>query len=824
MDTLLQDLRYALRGLRNAPGFTLVAVLTLALGIGVNSTIFSLVNAILLRSLPVEEPDRLVNIYAHPSTSQDHGTLSYPNYLDYQEQTQTLESLMGYSNFFANLSIEGSSELVVGEIVTESYFPTLGVRPALGRAFSAEEYAAPGTSAVAILSHPFWQSRFGADPDIVGRTFRMNGIVYTVIGVAPASFGGMFPAVTSQMWIPTAMVEEVEVLGNQRVSGPSVGDTRLDRRGQHWMWVKGRMADGVELPQVRAELDRLAVGLAEQYPEQNELEVLTVLATNDVAINPDFDRTLAPVGMVLLGAVGLVLLVACANLANMLLARASTRSREVAVRLAVGASRGRLIRQMLTESLLLALAGGVAALLLATWLARLIQRLQPPLPIELGLDIQPDWRVWVFTLAAAVVTGVIFGLMPALKSSRPDLVPALKEADAESAGGRTFELRDGLVVVQVAVSMVLLVAASLLVRSLGAAHEVDLGYDADRIAYMGLAMEMNGYDAVRSGEFFETARGRLIELPGVDAVGLTSRLNLSLNNNGFGLFIDGHQTSGTDRPYIQDGAYVDEGYFDAMGLQILSGRGIEPADRDERLRVAVVTEAMAARYWPDMDPLGREFRTSWEGEPYRIVGVVEDHKVDTPGEAAKPYLHLPLRRDTEFGVIVVRTAGPAADALPGLERELRRLDPDLVFLETGALRTQADIRIFPVRAGAWLIGIFGGLALVLAAVGLYGVVGYSVSRRVREIGIRKALGAETGRILGLVLRRGMLMVVVGGVVGAALAALSARFLSSVLFVGAFDALSFVASFLVLASVAALANLIPARRASRVDPMVALKGD
>ncbi|NNF27774.1 MAG: ABC transporter permease [Gemmatimonadetes bacterium] len=824
MDRLLQDLRYAFRGLNRSKGFTAVAIATLALGIGVNSSIFSLVNAVLLRPLPVEAPEELVNIYGRTATSSSHDSNSYPNYEDYREQTENLSGVMGYTNFFANLSVDGSSELVIGELVTEDYFGVLGVQPAAGRAFVPEEFEAPGTSPVAVLSHAFWQGRFGGEPDILGRTFRLNGLVYTVVGVAPQRFTGMFPAVAAQMWIPTSMVDEVDPFGNQRGGGTGA-DTRLVERGRHWLWLKGRMRPGVEVQQVRAELEGIASRLSSQYPETNELERVAVLASSDVAVNPDFDRTLAPAGMVLMGAVGLVLLVACANLANMMLARSSTRRKELAVRLALGANRGRLIRQMLTESFLLSLAGGAIAFLVAGWLSSIIAGLQPPLPIDLGLNISPDWRVLAFTLVAASVTGAVFGLVPALRASRPDLVPALKDGgDRDTGKGQRVGLRDLLVVVQVAVSLVLLVSGALLVRSLGEANRTDVGYDVDRVAYLGLAMEMNGYDGAASAVFYESGRLRLRELPQVEAVGLASRIPLSLNNNGFGVFIDGHQSSGSDEPYRVDGAQIDEGYFQALDLRLVSGRGVEPADREGGARVAVVTETMAQRYWPDREAVGQSFRTSWGGTPYQIIGVVEDYKVDTPGELPKPYIHIPLPRQSVFANFLVRTATPAPELVALLERELRTLDPELVFLETGSMRALADVRLFPIRAGAWLIGAFGALALVLAAVGLYGVIGYSVNRRVREIGIRKALGAETGKVLGLVMRQGMILVAIGGVVGAGLAALGARAISSVLYVGAFDPLSFAAAFGLLAGVAALANWVPAHRASRVDPMVVLRGD
>lgn len=825
VDQLIRDLRYGIRGLLKSPGFTTVAVLTIALGIGVNSTIFSLVNAVLLKPFPVERSEELVDVYGHQATSSTHDSNSYPDFLDYKARTETLSGMMAYTNFFANLSIEGSSELVIGEIVSQDYFGVLGVRPALGRSFSPDEFQAPGSGPVAVLSHGFWQTRFGGDPDILGRTFRMNGILYTAVGVAPGSFGGMFPAVTPQMWIPLSMVDEVEPLGNQRVSGSGPGATRLERRGMHFLWVRGRRKPGVEVEAVRAELEGIAAQLSAQYPETNEFERVTVLRTNDVAINPDFDKTVAPAGMVLLGAVGLVLLVACANLANMLLARAAGRRREFAVRVAVGAGRGRLVRQMLTESLTLALAGGVLGLLLATWLADLVAGFQPPLPIDLALDIAPDWRVLAFTLAVAALTGMLFGLMPALRASRPDLVPALKASSGgEYQGRRKVELRDALVVVQVAVSVVLLVAGSLMVRSLGAAGRVDFGYDLSRIAYLGLAMEMNGYDAEEAGAFYPTGMLRLEAVPEVEAVGLTSRVPLSLNNNGFGVFIEGHQSSASDRAYEIDGASIDEGYFAALELKILEGRGILADDRDEERRVAVVTETMATRYWPGESAIGREFRLSWDGTPYQIVGIVEDYKVDTPGEAPKPYIHIPLPRDGVYSNYLIRTATPAGALVPALERELRALDPDLVFFGTGTLQELADVRLFPIRAGAWLIGVFGALALILAAVGLYGVIGYSVSRRVREIGIRKALGAESRSVVAMVFRRGMLMVAVGFAVGSVLAGFAAQVLSSVLFVGAFDIPSFGVTLAALLGVAAVANFIPAHRASRVDPAIALRSE
>jgi len=824
METLRQDIRYALRGLRRSPGFTFVAILTLALGIGVNSAIFGVVNAVLYRPLPVERPEELVDIYGHPATSSAHETTSFPNFADYERQVTTLSGLAGYTNFFAHATINRGSDLVIGELVTARYFEVLGVRPVLGRSFTAEENGEGKGLPVAVLSHRLWQRRFGGDPQVLGKEFRMNGQVFTVIGVAPENFGGMMPAVTAQMWLPAAMSEEVEPLGNNRTSGPLVGATRAERRGQHWLWVRGRMKPGVTPAQVRTEMATISARLATEHPEVNALERVRVVPTADVRVNPDADTAVRPVGLVLVGAVTLVLVVACGNLANLLLARAARRRRELSLRVALGATRGRVLRQLLTESMVVALGGGMVAVPLAAWLSMLVVRLRPPLPVDLGLSLSPDWRVLVFTALTAIATGLLIGFLPALRASRPDLASSIRDGGMwmGDGGRRRLELRDGLVIVQVAVSLVLVVAGTLLVRSVQKAGEVALGFDGDRLAQLSLAPEMNGYDRARGAELIDKGRARLLALPQVEGVTLVSRPPLSLNNNGFYVFVDGHQASASDRPYEIDGARVDEHYVSTLGLRLLAGRGIEEADRLQQRRVVVITRAMAERYWPGQEVVGREIRLRWAGDPHRIVGVVADYKVNTPGEAATPFLHLPRIVDDGFANYIVRTRGPASSQVQALVREFHAIDPELAFMDTGTLRDLANVRLFPVRAGAVIIGAFGGLALVVAAIGLYGVIGYSVSRRVKEIGIRKALGAETRGVVGMVMRQGMVLVLIGGAIGLGMAAVASRALSAVLFVGPFDPASFVAAFGVVALVAGIANGVPAWRASQVDAMVALR--
>jgi len=824
METLAQDVRFAVRSLGKAPGFTLVAILTLALGIGVNSAIFSVVNAVLFRPLPVSEPQQLVEIYGRETGEETFQTHSWQNYLSYREATTTLTDLVAYSNFFGNLALDGRSEMVIGELVSDNYFSALGVRPAIGRSFTPEEAAPIGGATYAVISDRLWHSQFNAAPDIAGRTFRLDGRVYTILGVAPEEFRGMFPGVTAQMWIPVAMAEEVEPLGNQRVPALSPGTNRFDRRGLHWLWMKGRMKPGVTAAQVGAEFDGLVIRLGEEYPALMAKERVVVVPTSDVRINPDADRVVAPAGLLLVVAVGLVLMVACANLANLMLARAAGRGHEIAVRVALGATRGRIARQLITESLVLALAGGALAVPLASALTALVTRVQPPLPIDLGLSVSPDWRVMLFTLAVAIGTGVLFGLVPAIRASRPDLVPALKEAASDGKRGR-FRLRDALVVAQMAVSLVLIVGGSLFVRSLSAAAQVPLGYDSDRLGYLVLPLEMIGYDATRGGQFFATGADRLRAMPEVEAVALANRLPLSINNNGFSIHIAG-QPRPDGRGFAIDGASVDEHYITAMGLQLLAGRGIEAADRDESRLVTVITQTMAERFWPGgaENALEREIRLRETDPAYRVIGVVADHKVDTPGEAPKSYILLPLRRNLTYGNYIVRTRTPAAPLIAAMERELRVLEPDLVFMDRGTFRDMAGVRLFPVRAAAWLIGACGLLALLVAAIGLYGVISYSVSRRVRELGIRAALGAEPGALVRMVIREGMLLVLIGGAIGAALAAGAAQVLKGALFVAPFDPISFLAAAGVLGVAALLANAVPAWRASKVDPIVALRSN
>ncbi|MFQ5742435.1 MAG: ABC transporter permease [Acidobacteriota bacterium] len=827
MDTLFQDLRYTVRGLRKSPGFTAVAAITLALGIGVNTTIFSVVNSALLRPLAVENPGDLVDVYSQSTKSRDsHDSSSYLDYRDLRDQSHTLSGLFGYTNFIGNHVQEGRNEIVVGELVTEGYFETLGVQPALGRTFSAEELATEGTHPVVMLSDSFWKTRYGGDPEILGRQIRLSGILYTVVGVAPEGFGGMFPAVTAPMWVPVTMVEALEPLGNLSSVASPTGNTRLTRRGSRFLWMRGRLREGVSVEEARAELVGIMARLEQQYPPTNEFVSVAVLATDEVRFNPDFDGFLAPAGALILGVVGLVLLVACANIANLLLARASSRRKEVAIRLAVGAGRGRLVRQLLTESLLLAAFGAGLGLLLGVWLTSVIANIRIPLPIEPSLDFRLDIRVLAFVTAATLATGILFGLVPALRASRPDLVPALKDISGEGRGRCRFALRDALVVVQVAVSIVLLIGGALLVRSLVIAQRIDVGFDVDRIAMLALGLEAVGYEQEAGETLLDTAKLRLRSIPGVEAVSMSSRVPLSVNDNRFRVYIDGHQTSNAEPAYLVGGTHADPDYFDSLEVSIVEGRNFVAADAEEERRVAIINEAMAARYWPGESAVGRTFRRTFGGEPIEIIGVVQNYKVDTPGEPPTPYIHMPFTHNSSlYAAYLVRMDTPVAAHIPRLEQVFFDLDPAIAFMQTAPLRDNMNVRLLPVKLGAWFIGAFAMLALTLAAVGLYGVISYSVSRRRREIGIRVALGAGSGKVLWLVVWQGMTLVLIGAVIGAVVAAFVGQLLSSVLYgISAIDPVAFAGAIGILTLLSLVANYIPARRASRVDPMIALRSE
>ena len=637
---LTGDIRYAFRTLRKSPVFVLVAVSSLALGIGVNTTIFTVVNSVLLRPLPVSRPDELVEIYTSESGGNAHSTTSYPDYVDFRDQNQVFSDLVGHSLMFATMGREGTSQLVMGEVVTGNYFDALGIKPALGRGFLAEEDTVPGAHPVAVIGHGFWQRQFGGAPDVLGKAVRIRGLNFTIVGVAPERSAGWY-RVLPDLWIPAMMVGEVEPAGIFDAVPSPTGSTTLDRRGTRWMFVKGRLKPGVTLARAQADLDAVMAQLQQENPQTNTGRKVSVLKASDVRLHPLIDNALAPVALILMAVVGLVLLVACANIASMLLARATTRARETAIRLAIGASRGQIVRQLLIESLVLSAVGGGVGLLAARWITTALVGFQPPMPIRISLDLRLDWRVLVFTLAVSLLTGVLFGLAPALQASRPDLVQSLKEgAPGLGYARRRVSLRDALVVGQVAISLVLLVGAGLFVRSLSAARGTDVGFNPRGLVISTVDLGMSRYTPERGKLFSQQALERIRALPGVEAAAATTRHPFSINFNNAQVFIEGRPAKAGDLGETIDTTTVDAGYFKTLGVPLLQGRDFGPSDLETSPLVAVVNETMARRYWPAESAMGRRFRTQGIGGPlFEVVGVCRDYNSRTVGEGPRPYIH-----------------------------------------------------------------------------------------------------------------------------------------------------------------------------------------
>jgi predicted permease len=831
MTDLIRDLRWAVRTLGKTPLFAAVAILTLALGIGVNATIFTLVNSLLLRPLPVERPEEMVHVYTS-WPEEPFATSSYPDYLDLRDGTDAFAGeLVGHASAIATLQHGGRSEVMIGEIVTGNAFQVLGVPAARGRTLLPEDDR-PEASRVVVLSHGLWQRRFGRDPGVLGGTVRLNGQPYQVVGVAPESFPGLLPGVAAQYWVPTVRVGEIEPAGQINAVHGDPGATRLERRGYRWMWLKGRLAPGTDPAQADAQVATVMARLAAEHPVTNENRTAAAKPLADVRYHPDIDRVLGPAAAVLLGAVGLVLLVVCANLASMLLARAQGRRREVAIRLALGASRGRLVRQLLAESLVVAAAGGALALLVTRWTTALLLAWKPPIPFTLSFDLDVDGRVLLFTAAVALGSAVLFGLLPARQSARSDLVADIKEGARGNAGTahgwrRRLDLRSALVVAQVAITLVFLVAAALLGRGLLAARALDPGFEPERVAVLGMYLEMHGYGDEEAERFFRTLRERAAALPGVTEAAVATRVPFDVNIHNTSIYPDSVEADPDHPGFALDVTWIDRQYFDTLGVPLLAGRGFTSGDLPDAPRVAVVNAAMARRFWGDpAAAVGRRFRVGGlDAEPTEVVGVAADTKVRSVGEEPRPMVHFARsQRPAPHGYLLAATA--AGDATP-LVGELRRLalemDPELAFSETTTLAGFMGVTLYPARMGAALLAVFGLLALTLASLGLYGVIAYSVSRRRREMGIRFALGAERGTVVGMVVKSGMTLVAIGIAVGAALAAAAGQLLQSLLYgQSALDPAAFAAAIAVLLTVSAAANYLPARRAAQTDPVTVLK--
>jgi predicted permease len=810
------DVKYAIRRLIRAPGFTAVAVLSLALGIGANTAMFSLVNAVLLRKLPVRAPDQLVEVYTSESDGYPYALSSYLDYKDLKENADVFTDVIGSRTFVSRMDRAGEPEMVWGELISWDYFDVLGVPMALGRSFLEEEDVTPGTHPVVILGHRTWTQQFGGDPSILGQTIRLEGRPYTVVGVAPEAFSGSMPVMVTHMFVPLMMTNVL--------MGGVTGSDQLGRRSSRSMLLKARLGSGATPEQADAAVKAFAAGLAERYPESNEHRTMSALPSGDVALHPVVDRTLVPVAGLLLTVVGLVLLIACANLASFLLARAEDRRKEIAVRLALGAGRATLVRQLLVETVLLALLGGAVGLLLANWTLELLMSFQPPLPVPVSFDISLDRTVLWFTAGVSLVAGIAFGLAPAVQATNPDVAPTLKDEGTGGGRPRRLNLRSGLVVVQVAFSFVLLIGAGLFVRSLQKAQNIDPGFDTGPAALIWPMPEMSGYETNEEQRLFsQTLEERLLAHPAISAVAKADILPLSAGLQTKPYIIPGVPSESPEGYHDIDASTVSPGYFDAMGISLLRGRGFTEADVDGDA-VVIVSEAFGHRFFPGEDVVGRVIETRG-GAPIRIIGVARDVKVRTLGEEPRPFVYgLQGQQGTFLGLqVVVRGQGTGQELLRAARDVLRELDPDVAVMDAKTMNDHLALMLFPPRMAALLLSVFGGLALTLAAIGIYGVVSHAVSKRTRELGIRMSLGASAGDVVRMAVGGGMRLVVIGGAVGVLLAVAVTWSIAGFLFgIGTTDVVTFAAIPAILSAVALLAAYVPARRASAVDPVRALR--
>ncbi|HEV3469184.1 MAG TPA: ABC transporter permease [Pyrinomonadaceae bacterium] len=815
MGTLLKDIRFALRRLLKSPGFLLTAVASLALGVGANTAIFSLVNTALLRPLPAHRPERLYSL-AVSGAGGSMLAFSYPAYRDYRDRSgEVLSGLFATRLAPMSLSRGGDNQRLWGYLVTGNYFDVLGVAAERGRTFTPEEDAAPLTHPVAVISHACWRHRFGSDPDVVGREITLNGRAFRVVGVAPEGFKGTEVVYTPEIWVPMMMQEWVEP-----------GNAWLERRTTQNIFATGRLRDGVSPEQAEAALNLLAAQLGREHPETDEGQKITLMPPGFIV--PQLRGAVLSFAAVLMGVVGLVLLLACVNLANLLLARAQGRRREIAICLAMGAGRFRLVRQLLTESAVLALAGGAVGLLLAVWILDLVAAFKPPIDIPVWIDLAVDWRVMLFALGASLLTSLVFGLAPALQATRPELIPALKDLGAQAGRGRS-RLRSGLVVAQVALSLVLLVAAGLVVRALQQLQTASPGFEVENGLVLNYDLARQGYEQPRGEQFHRQVVERVEALPGVRSASLTDLFPLSLNYSSTNVQAEGQAAArGANVPQAMV-ASVGPDYFPTMGIPLLAGRDFAPTDDAEAPRVVVVNEALARRFFPGPDPaaaaVGRRLTFGGPEGPFsQIVGVARDGKYWTMGEAPQPFVYFPLAQSYSSTVtMVVRAEGDPAALAAAVRRAVRDLDPNLPLYDVKTIEEHLALSLFPARVAATLLGAFGLLALLLAAVGVYGVVSYAAARRTREIGIRMALGAQAADVLRLVGGRGMLLVAAGVAVGLLAALALTRFMESLLYgVSATDPAVFALVVALLGFVALLACYVPARRATKVDPVVALR--
>jgi len=815
---LFNDLRFAVRSFLKTPGVTIAAVLSIALGIAATSSVFTLVNAVLFKPMPVRNPQQLVALYTTKPDERFPSGFSYPDYRDYRDGAGVFSDLYAYDGVSVAFSSGGDkSELIWGELVTGNYFTGLGVAPAAGRTLTPDDDRAEGAHPVAVLSHAFWQRRFGSNPGVVGTSVKLSGHEFTVVGVARKGFSGTrLVGFIPDVWIPLSMHAQIE-------------PHRLEDRGARWFNVNGRLKPGVGIDQATAAINVIANRLARQYPTSNARVSAGMVPAPNKTEPAIVQLGYIPIAaQTMMALVGLVLLIACANVANLLLARASARRREIAMRLACGAPRARLVGQLLTESIILAASGGVAGLVLARWFMAVVPTLNPTLDfatIDFDYDLSLDYRVVLFTAGTTVLTGIVFGLLPSLHASKVDLVSALQRRnDDDGRPGRRGGLRHSLVVAQIALSLLLVIGAGAFVRSMQSAQHIDPGFETKNVLLVSVDVR-RGYDREKGRAYFRNVLERIRALPGVTAASLAGPLPLDAYGTADVVIAEGYVPRDQNERIEVKYSVVGHDYFRAMSTAIVAGRPFADTDTATTRRVVVVNETLARRFWPNETPIGKRIRL---GDPtsseIEVIGVARDGKYNLLGEPPTEYLFLPHeQRYNAQMTLITRTAGSPAALASAVQREIAALDPDVPIYGVKTMPVFLDRLLSLPKSVAVLGALFAFIALLMASVGLYGVMSYSIARRTKEIGLRIAVGATRGAVMRMILTQGMTLAGIGVAIGTVGALALLRLAASLLYgVGPDDPPTFLTGAIVLAAVALTASYIPARRATRLDPSIALR--
>lgn len=803
---MLQDLRLALRRLAKTPGFTAVTILTLALAIGANTTTFSALNRFMLRPLPVDRPNELV-VVSTRMLSQ-----SYPDYVDFRDRNRSLAGLIAYQIAPAALSQGGKNIYLWGDLATGNYFDVLGVQALLGRTLAPADDQRSSPHPVIVLSYTAWKNRFGADPNIVGKRVKLNGLDFSIVGVMPKGFFGTEILLTPEFWVPMTMEQQIE----------SDTSSWLDRRSTHNIWALARLKPGVTERQADGDLNAIAADLARTYKED---EGMQIVLTPPGLFGPLLRGPVVGFASVLAAVAGLVLLIGCVNIAGMLLARATERRREVSICLAMGASRGRLIRQLLTESLLLSVAGGAAGVLVAIWILKAIAGIRLPINLPGSTELPFDASVFLFSLFTCMLTTLLFGLAPALQAVRIDLVPALKNQVSERF--RRVQMKDLLVGAQVMLSVILLVGTVLVVRSLQRALTIDVGFNPRHAVAVTFDIGLNGYNEERGRAFERQLNDQLTNLPGIDSFALVNNLPLGLAQSNNTVYAEGKPIPKFYDAPMAHYYVVGPGYFRTMQTRLISGRDIDTHDTADSTHVAIVNEAFARRLFPGENALGKRFRTNPERTEWtQIIGIAQDGKYQSLNDVSSPAYFAARSQHYDFmTTIVVRSSQPPDQLVRRIQQIVTTLDPTLPFFQADSLEDHMRLPLMPARIAATMLGAFGVLAIVLAATGVYGMLAYAISRRTREIGIRVAIGARRANIVQLVLLRAALIVSSASVAGAALALTLGRFFTPILYgVSPKDPTTYALALALMAGIAAIACFVPTRRALGIDPAAALRDE